>query len=67
MGKVRDIEKELPRIFFFLTVGFLKESDRRCKRCWFRLDFYGEKNPKGFFKDTIEKLTKYWTGGSYLL
>ena len=24
-------------------------------------------NNKGFFKETIEKLTKYWPGGSYLL
>ena len=24
-------------------------------------------NTKGFCKDTIEKLTKYWPGGSYLL
>ena len=26
-----------------------------------------KKNTKGFFRNNIEKLTKYWTGGSYLV
>ena len=26
-----------------------------------------KKNTKGFCKETIENITKYWTGGSYLV